>query len=123
MCVCVRIHFAFPHIKLVWIRAVCGGSEAQIQKWLALGFDEKTMNAKGSVGRSPVHLVPQAISSQLWIPSSSPEAVKDDQRGQFRQSPNKLTLDEAGTRHLQGLKELHSGAEGGRMKNKEQRGE
>lgn len=43
---------------------------------MALCNDEMYSELRGSVGTSPVCFVPQAISSQLWIPSSLAKAVK-----------------------------------------------
>ena len=110
-------HFFFPLHKVCLDQNCVQGVRAQIPKWLALGYDEKN-NIKGSVGSLPMHLVPQAIGSQLGIPSSPPKTVTDDQRRRFRQSKQTLTL-EAGTLHLQGPKILQRGAEDRRIRNKE----
>ena len=99
------------------------GSELKSLSGLPLVMMRKT-NTKGSVGSLPMHLAPQAIGSQLGIPSSPPKTVTDDQRRRFRQSKQTLTL-EAGTLPLQGPKILQRGAEGRRIKlrNKEVRRE
>lgn len=65
---------------------------------------------------------PAGHAQSALDPDFSPKTVKDDQRRQFREPRQTLTLPEAGSLHVQGPEELQHGAEGRRV-NKNQGGE